>query len=246
MSIGRNWSPSWEIRSSFLTYQADLVRNFVQVNDCNGPSVYCNRNTACQWALATGLNTQLASRVWSRERVDPDNCTRILTFYSKFPFLSKATYGGFALKKSLLDEYIHSKDYTNPVSLYVGWFCIGCVIYWSGFTEECNCAELKDSGVYIVEMFSDCLVVRPGAHIASGQRVDHFSGIVRYTLVNVLLERWPSRHDALERLGCMLLCLHCEHLPWQDYSDKDKTYRFVKLKADYLLTLCIKVFRRVQ
>lgn len=72
---------------------------------------------------------------------------------------------------------------------------------------------------------------KPGGHIAYGQRVDHFSGTVRYASVNAHLGRWLSRRDDLESLGYMLLYLFNGSLPWQGYSGEDKNMQVCETKG---------------
>lgn len=72
---------------------------------------------------------------------------------------------------------------------------------------------------------------KPGGHIAYGQRVDHFSGTVRYASVNAHLGRWLSRRDDLESLGYMLLYLYNGSLPWQGYSGEDKNMQVCETKG---------------
>lgn len=80
---------------------------------------------------------------------------------------------------------------------------------------------------------------KTGGHIAYGQRVDHFSGTVRYASVNAHLGRWPSRRDDLESLGYMLLYLYCGHLPWQGYSGEDKNMQVCETKGRLTVdTMC--------
>lgn len=72
---------------------------------------------------------------------------------------------------------------------------------------------------------------KSNGHIAYGQRVDHFSGTVRYASVNAHLGRWLSRRDDLESLGYMLLYLYNGSLPWQGYSGDDKNMQVCETKG---------------
>lgn len=72
---------------------------------------------------------------------------------------------------------------------------------------------------------------RSNQHIAYGQRVDHFSGTVRYASVNAHLGRWLSRRDDLESLGYMLLYLYNGSLPWQGYCGEDKNMQVCVTKG---------------
>ena len=72
---------------------------------------------------------------------------------------------------------------------------------------------------------------KPTGHIAYGQRVDHFSGTVRYASVNAHLGRWLSRRDDLESLGYMLLYLYNGSLQWQGYSGDDKNMQVCETKG---------------
>lgn len=74
-------------------------------------------------------------------------------------------------------------------------------------------------------------VSKPNEHIAYGQRVDHFSGTVRYASVNAHLGRWLSRRDDMESLGYMLLYLYNGSLPWQGYSGDDKNMQVCETKG---------------
>lgn len=70
-------------------------------------------------------------------------------------------------KAKFADEYVLNKDYTDSVSSYVGRFGMGCVIYWFGFIEDCDCPMLNDSGVLVLDHFPNCVVVLPGAQMPS-------------------------------------------------------------------------------
>lgn len=70
-------------------------------------------------------------------------------------------------KAKFADEYVLNKDYTDSISSYVGRFGTGCIIYWFGFIEDCNCPMLNDSGVYVVDHFPQNVVTLPGAQLSA-------------------------------------------------------------------------------
>eukprot|EP00180_Rhodochaete_pulchella_P002865 Plantae.Rhodophyta-Rhodochaete_pulchella.ctg4522.p1 GENE.Plantae.Rhodophyta-Rhodochaete_pulchella.ctg4522~~Plantae.Rhodophyta-Rhodochaete_pulchella.ctg4522.p1 ORF type:complete len:491 (-),score=49.40 Plantae.Rhodophyta-Rhodochaete_pulchella.ctg4522:271-1557(-) len=74
-------------------------------------------------------------------------------------------------------------------------------------------------------------VSRPNNHISYGQRVDHFSGTVRYASIHAHLGRWLSRRDDMESLGYMLLYLYNGSLPWQGYCGEDKNMQVCETKG---------------
>eukprot|EP00171_Calliarthron_tuberculosum_P010180 IDg10180t1 len=74
---------------------------------------------------------------------------------------------------------------------------------------------------------------RASGHIAYGQRVDHFSGTVRYASVHAHLGRWLSRRDDLESLGYMMLYLFFGSLPWQGFCGEDKNMQVCETKGRF-------------
>lgn len=83
-------------------------------------------------------------------------------------------------------------------------------------------------------------LTRAAGHIAYGQRVDHFSGTVRYASINAHLGRWLSRRDDLESLAYMMLYLLRGGLPWQGFVGEDKNMKVCETKGRYTVdNLCV-------
>lgn len=82
-------------------------------------------------------------------------------------------------------------------------------------------------------------LTRASGHIQYGQRVDHFSGTVRYASVNAHLGRWLSRRDDLESLAYMMLYLYNGSLPWQGFAGDDKNMKVCETKGRFTVdNLC--------
>jgi len=74
-----------------------------------------------------------------------------------------------------------------------------------------------------------------GKHVPYGQRIDHFSGTVRYASVNAHLGRHLSRRDDLESLAYMLIYLLKGQLPWQGFVGDDKNMQVCESKGRMLV-----------
>lgn len=98
------------------------------------------------------------------------------------------------------------------------------------------------NGLYMVDLglasrWRD--LTRSSGHIQYGQRVDHFSGTVRYASVNAHLGRWLSRRDDLESLAYMMLYLYNGSLPWQGFAGDEKNMKVCERKGMFTVdTLC--------
>ncbi len=68
-------------------------------------------------------------------------------------------------------------------------------------------------------------------HVPYKQRVDHFSGTVRYASVNVHLGRYSTRRDDLESLAYMLIFMFLGSLPWQGYTGPGKEMQVCRKKG---------------
>ncbi|CAN8072833.1 unnamed protein product [Agarophyton chilense] len=119
---------------------------------------------------------------------------------------------------------LHAKGYVHGDVKPENFLC--------AYSED-SCID-PDRGLFLVDLglasrWRD--LSKPGGHIPYGQRVDHFSGTVRYASVNAHLGRWLSRRDDLESLGYMLLYLFNGSLPWQGYSGEDKNMQVCETKG---------------
>lgn len=68
-------------------------------------------------------------------------------------------------------------------------------------------------------------------HVPYKQRIDHFSGTVRYASVNVHLGRYSSRRDDLESLMYMLIFMYRGGLPWQGFTGNGKEMMVCRKKG---------------
>lgn len=71
---------------------------------------------------------------------------------------SKGKYG---------DKFFLCKDYSDAISSYVGRFGSGMVIYWLGFTSDCDESMLDDRAVYVVDKFPATIQVLRGSTVGS-------------------------------------------------------------------------------
>lgn len=127
---------------------------------------------------------------------------------------------------------LHSKGYVHGDVKPENFLCAYCAD---------NSMDPK-RGLYMVDLglasrWRD--LTRSSGHIQYGQRVDHFSGTVRYASVNAHLGRWLSRRDDLESLAYMMLYLYNGSLPWQGFAGDDKNMKVCETKGSFTVdNLC--------
>ncbi len=135
-------------------------------------------------------------------------------------------------KCTQLLQKLHNKGYVHGDVKPENFLC--------SYSEDNNMDPKK--GLYMVDLglasrWRD--LSRTSGHIAYGQRVDHFSGTVRYASVHAHLGRWLSRRDDLESLGYMLLYLYNGSLPWQGFCGEDKNMQVCETKGRFTVdALC--------
>lgn len=153
---------------------ADQVRTCVRLDDCNGPNVDRIRNTVGaeyeHLLLDFVRNLRIEFETEDELRVRHSYKTPDVLFRTPVSVQGHVVWW-IDSKAKFADEYVLNKDYTDSVSSYVGRFGMGCVIYWFGFIEDCDCPMLNDSGVLVVDQFPERVVLLPGAQLPCAQDV---------------------------------------------------------------------------
>lgn len=144
------------------------------------------------------------------------------------PGLSWNTVSTIGNKCIRLLQKLHSKGYVHGDVKPENFLC-----------ARTNSKRIDPSrGIYMIDLglaskWRD--YSKPSGHIDYGQRLEHFSGTVRYASVNTHLGRLLSRRDDLESLGYMLLYLVKGKLPWQGYTGDDKDMQVCEKKGNLII-----------
>eukprot|EP00171_Calliarthron_tuberculosum_P020719 IDg20719t1 len=211
-----------QVGSGALTY--DIIKT-THLGSGHFGDVYMGKHSQTGQKVAVKLEHLSASTAKTRMGCDGSDerqrRTTCVLHRPPWPLLRHAVIG---LKSVDLLRKLHSKGFVHGDVKPENFMCS---------YAEGKRAHPRD-GLYMVDLglasrWRD--LTRPSGHIAYRQRVDRFSGTVRYASVNAHLGRWLSRRDDLESLAYMMLYLLNGSLPWQGYGEQDKNMKVCETKG---------------